>query len=90
MQKNIEVSYRLILSFWVCIARHAQSTQNKKFAYLCNISRKAWEIDFLPAIKHESFLQVDSITLDLRSQVCPKYSKQIYNIFVISQGKHEG
>ena len=42
MQINIEVFYKLILSFWVCATRHAQSTQNKKFAYLCNISRKAW------------------------------------------------
>ena len=32
----------MILSFWVCISRHTQSTKNKKFAYLCNISRKAW------------------------------------------------
>ena len=42
MQMNIEVFYKLILSFWVCAIRHAQSTQNKKFAYLCNISRKVW------------------------------------------------
>ena len=26
----------------MCVARHAQSTQHKKFAYLCNISRKIW------------------------------------------------
>ena len=31
MQINIEVFYKLILSLWVCIVRHAQSTQNKKF-----------------------------------------------------------
>ena len=59
MQINIEVFYKLILSFWVCATRHAQSTRNKKFAYLCNISRKAWggggEVDFLPANKHETF-----------------------------------
>ena len=42
MQINIEVFYKLILSFWVCVARHAQSTENKKFAYLSNISRKTW------------------------------------------------
>ena len=34
--------YKLILLSWVCVSRHAQSTQNKKFAYLCNISRKTW------------------------------------------------
>ena len=41
MQINIEVFYKLILSFWVCPTRLAQNTQNKNFAYLCNISRKA-------------------------------------------------
>ena len=42
MQINIKVLYKFILSFWVCVARHAQSAQNKKFAYLCNISRIMW------------------------------------------------
>ena len=36
MQINIDVF------IWACETRHAQSTQNKKFASLCNISRKAW------------------------------------------------
>ena len=39
---KIEVFFKSILIFWVCATRHVQSTQNKKFAYLCNISRKAW------------------------------------------------
>ena len=38
---NIKVFYKLILSFWVCVSRHTQNTQNTNFAYLCNISRKA-------------------------------------------------
>ena len=42
MQINIKVFYKLMLSFWVCATWQAQTTQNKKFAYLCNISRKAW------------------------------------------------
>ena len=94
MQINIEVFYyKLILSFWACVTRHFQSTQNKKFACLCNIFRKAWGMngaDVLPADKHESFLQVDSITLSVRSKSCLKYPKQqVYNIFTISQGKRE-
>ena len=49
------------------------SIQNKKFAHL---SKKLGdEVDFLPADKHERFLQVDSITLGVRSQACPKYPK---------------
>ena len=47
MQINIEVFCKLILSFWVCATRHVQSTQNKKFAYLCNISSKAWEMKLI-------------------------------------------
>ena len=42
LQINIDVFYKLMLSFWVCATRHAQSTQNNKFVYLCNIPRKAW------------------------------------------------
>ena len=48
-----------------------------------------FEVDFLSANEHESFLQVESITLGLRSQACPKYAKQVYNNFVISQGKRK-
>ena len=44
-------------------------------------------VDFLPV--DESFLQDDSITLGMRSQGCPKYPKQVYNIFAICQGKRE-
>ena len=88
---NIEVFYKMILSFSVSLSRHAQSNQFK-FAYLCNISTKMGdEVDFLPADKHKSFLQVDSITLGGQSQTCPGYPKQqVYNIFAISQGKYEG
>ena len=49
------------------------------------------EVDFLIADKQKSFLQDDSITLSVCSQTGPKYQKQpVYNIFAISQGKHEG
>ena len=48
------------------------------------------EVDSLPENEHEYFLQVDSITFDLRSQACPKYTKQAFNIFPISHEKHEG
>ena len=49
------------------------------------------EVYFLPADKGESFLQVDSITLGVHSQACPKYPKQqVCNIFAISQRKREG
>ena len=49
------------------------------------------EVDFLPADKHKSFGQDNSITLDVHSQTSPEYQKQpVYNISAISQEKHEG
>ena len=70
MQINIEVFYKLILSFWVSVARHAQSTLNKFLQYFQK--NMAHEADFLSADKHKNFLQVDSITLGVCSQDCPK------------------
>ena len=49
------------------------------------------EVDFLPVDKHKSFLQDGSITLGVTSHTGPKHQKRsVYNIFAISQGKHEG
>ena len=40
-----------------------------------------YEVDFLPADKHKSFLQVDSIILGVGTQACSKYPKRhVYNI----------
>ena len=47
MQTNIEFFYKLILSFWGCLTRNAQSTENEMFAFLCNISRKLWGMKFI-------------------------------------------
>ena len=90
VQINVEVFYKFIMSFWLCVTSHAQSTKNKKFALSLHylLKRMGYEVDFLSADKHESFLQADGITLVLRSQACPKYPRQqFYNIFAISQGK---
>ena len=63
MQRNLNVFYKLILSFWMCVTRHAQSTQNK-FVYLAiSPERHGDEVDFLPADKHETSLQIDSMIL---------------------------
>ena len=60
---KLEVFYKLILSFWVCVTRHAQSTQYK-FVYLAISPEKHWdEVDFFPADKRESSLQIDTIIL---------------------------
>ena len=51
----------------------------------------SYEIDILPADKHNIFLQIDSITLGVHGQACPKHPRQqLYNIVAISQGKRKG
>ena len=48
------------------------------------------EVEFLRADKRKSFLQNGSIALGVIRQTVPKYQIQsVYNIFAISQGKHE-
>ena len=50
-----------------------------------------YEVYFLHADKHKSFLQDGKITLGVISQTGTKYQKEsVYNIFAISQEKHEG
>ena len=51
----------------------------------------SYKTDFSPADKYKNFLQIDSITLGVHGQACPKQpKKQLYNIFAISQGKRNG
>ena len=44
----------------MCVARHAQITENKKFAIsLQYLKRKVYdEVDFLHAVRHENLLQI--------------------------------
>ena len=65
MQINIKVFLKLILSFWLCITRHAQSTQNKCISLQYLQKSMGYETDFLPADKHKHFLQIDRTTLDV-------------------------
>ena len=47
----------------MCVARHAQITQNNTFAIFLQYLKKELidEVDFLFADKHESLLQIDSM-----------------------------
>ena len=50
--------YKIIVSLWVCVARHAQSTENDKFVMFLqylkgNVKDK---VDFLPLDKSQRFL----------------------------------
>ena len=53
-----------MLSFLVAIARHPQSNQNNKFAKPLQYLKKELrnDVDFLPADKHQDFLQVTQLT----------------------------
>ena len=85
---QIRVSYRLVLLLLMGTARHAQSTQNNKFAMsLLYFKKKVRDkCDFLHEDKHQTFLQAGSIVFTVHSQVCSNYPKQqICNIFAISQ-----
>ena len=61
MQTNMKVFYKLIVSFWLRITRHVQSTQNK-FAYLCSISRKGWGMNmiFCQQVNREIFYKLEA------------------------------
>ena len=88
IQIKIEIFYKLILSFWVCVARHAQSTQDKKFPNLCNSPKNVGnEVDFLPANKYQNFYKL--IVSVWVCVVCYFQSTQ-NSKFAISQGKCEG
>ena len=66
-QIKIEVFYKLML--WLCVVRYAQSTRNKKFAYLSQYLQKnvGDEVDSFPADRRQMFLAVDTVILLIRS-----------------------
>ena len=74
---NINVFFKLTISFWACLASHAQSTQNNKFAIsFQNFKEKLKnEVDFFPEDKDKRFLQIDTITLCVFNQACLNYPK---------------
>ena len=65
MQINIEVSYRLIVSFFCCSWPGMLKVPEKRSLHIFAVSPEkrgeGAEVDFLPADKHESSLPVDSI-----------------------------
>ena len=79
----MEVFYMLMLSFCVCVTRHAQSTQNNQFAISLQYLKKdvSDELDFLHAYKHKGLLQIDTMTL---MEICRHYQKSQNNEFSMS------
>ena len=75
IQINTKVFYKLIRSFWVCATRHAQSSQNKKFTYLCNSPKNVEnEVNFLATNKYKNFRRID-INLGVCTLPFSKYPK---------------
>ena len=66
----------MILSFLVCVSRHAQITQNNKFAIALQHLKKEVrdKVDFLHADKYASFLQIDTLIFNGNGQALPKFS----------------
>ena len=65
LQMNVKDFFKLLLSFYVCVTRHAQITQDNKVAVSLQYLKKELsdEFDFLHADKHEILLQIDSMIL---------------------------
>ena len=58
MQINVKVFYKIIVSLWVRVARHAQSTENRNFAISLQYVKENVkdEIGFLPPDQRQKFL----------------------------------
>ena len=70
----------------MCVVRHAQIIQNKKFAIPLQYLKKEVidEVDFLHAGNHENLLQIG--TMILTGQAFPIIPKQQFcNVFTIFQ-----
>ena len=77
LEINIKVFYKIIVSLWVYVDRHAQSNQNNRFTISLqyvkeNVKNK---VDFLPADKRRRFLQSDTVILGVCGQGCLYYPK---------------
>ena len=57
----------------IILGAHAQSTQENKFTISVQYFKENMkdEVDFLPADKHQRFLQIDTIILGVCGQTCP-------------------
>ena len=84
---NMEVFYKLILSFWVCVTKNAQSTQNSKlFAISLQYLKKdvSDEVDFLHSDKHKDLLQIDAMILMEIVRHSQNSEKSKFSMFLIS------
>ena len=84
-QINVQVFIKVILYHFRCVARHAQITQNNKFAISLQYFRKelSYKVDFLDADMHECFVQIDTMILMgavKQSQISQNSFQRFYKI----------
>ena len=70
MEINMKVFYKMIISLCLYVYKHAQSTQNNIFAISLQYLKENVkdEVDFLLSDKHQRFLQIDVIILNVCGQ----------------------
>ena len=77
MKISIKIFYKLVVSFLLVIARHAHSTQNRKFVISFQYLKKEGkdELNFLHVDRYQIVLQVGTTNLGGHGQACPNYPK---------------
>ena len=77
IQVNTNAFCKLILPFGMCVAKHAQSTWNEKFAKFLQYLKETvnYEVDLLAANKHQIILQINTIIFCVCGQACPNFPK---------------
>ena len=78
---NMEVVCKVILSFWVSVTRHAQSTQ--KFVYLWNISIIAWGMRLIFCLQINTIF-VFRVIMSLSVRIARQVQSTKNNQFTIS------
>ena len=73
-------NYKVLVSFWICVSRLAQSTQNNKSAislqYLKENEKN--EVVFLLSDKHQRFFQIDTIILGVARHAQITQNNQLF------------
>ena len=76
----MKVFYNLIVSLRDWVVKHAQSTQNTKFAISLEYIKENLKdkVYFLFTDKRQRFLQIDTIILGVCGQACPSYPTLLF------------
>ena len=98
LQINTDIFYKLIVSVRVCVARHAQSTQNNKFAISVQYLRENEKAEvgffllldnmiFMGMVKHSQSSQNSKFAMSLSLQYLKKEFRN--EVDFLHAGKHQ-